>query len=423
MQNVRLLLVFTILFTGFISRSQDAAIILNYINTYKDLAIAEMERTGVPASIKLAQGIHETMAGTSDLVIKSNNHFGIKCKATWTGKSVSHDDDARGECFRKYNASADSYRDHSDFLKGSARYASLFKLDPLDYSGWAYGLKKAGYATNPRYPQVIIKLIQDYQLQNYTLIALGKGPAKDEILAKVYVEKNEKEFIPAVVVVKTEETMGPAMPEPENITKYPQYPQGEFRINETRVIYAKKGTPFLTIGQQYSLPLARIFEFNDMSESETLVNDQLIYLQRKRKTGNNEFHIVKPGQTLYDIAQEEAIRIESLLEYNQLQRNMRPAIGQQLYLQTKAPVRPGLANSETSQDQIALAKNENRMMSTKGHQMQQATREETIAYTVKPKETIYSISKKYNVKIDDLVQWNQLSSYDLKTGQLLKIYK
>ena len=423
MQNVRLLLVFTLLFTGFISRSQDAAIILNYINTYKDIAIAEMERTGVPASIKLAQGIHETTAGTSDLVLKSNNHFGIKCKATWTGKSVSHDDDARGECFRKYNASADSYRDHSDFLKGSARYASLFKLDPLDYSGWAYGLKKAGYATNPRYPQVIIKLIQDYQLQDYTLIALGKGPAKDEILAKVSVEKNEKEFIPAVVVVKTEETVGTAMAEPENITNHPQYPYGEFKINETRVIYAKKGAPFLSIAQQYNIPLVRIFEFNDMTQSETLAKDQLIYLQRKRKTGNNEFHIVRPGETLFDIAQQEAIRIESLLEYNQLQRNMRPAIGQQLYLRTKAPARPGLAKDETSENQMTLAKNENRKMNTEGYNMQRVTGEETIAYTVKPKETIYSISKKYNVKIDDLVQWNQLSSYDLKTGQLLKIYK
>lgn len=421
MQNVRFLLLFIFLFTGISSRSQDAAVIQNYINTYKDIAIAEMERTGVPASIKLAQGIHETMAGTSDLVIKSNNHFGIKCKATWTGESVSHDDDARGECFRKYNAPADSYRDHSDFLKGSARYASLFKLDPLDYSGWAYGLKKAGYATNPRYPQIIIKLIQDYQLQKYTLIALGKGPGKEEILAKASVEKNEKDFISAVVVVKTEEI---AISGPENITEPLQYPYGEFKINETKVIYAKKGTPFLTIAQQYNIPLARIFEFNDMSESEMLVKDQLIYLQRKRKTGNNEFHIVKTGETLDDIAREEAIRIESLLEYNQLQRAMRPAVGQQLYLQTNAPSMPGLSKDEDEnpQDQMALAKNENRMMSTNRHQVQQVTGE-AIFYTVQPKETIYSISKKYNVKIDDLIQWNQLSSYDLKTGQLLKIYK
>jgi LysM repeat protein len=420
MQNVRLLLSFILLFTTFISRSQDAEVIQSYINKYKDIAIAEMERTGVPASIKLAQGIHETMAGTSVLVLKSNNHFGIKCKATWTGQSVSHDDDAKGECFRKYNSSLASYRDHSDFLKGSERYASLFKLDPLDYAGWAYGLKKAGYATNPRYPQVIIQLVQDYNLQDYTLIALGKRPAKVEAFAKAPLEKNENDFIPAVAVVKTEETVKTITPEPENIKKQPQYPFGEFKINETRVIYAKRETPFLSIAQQYNIPLARIFEFNEMAESETLAKDQLIYLQRKRKTGNNEFHIVKTGETLHEIAQEEAIRIESLLEYNQFRKNMRTATGQQLYLRGKAPGRPALVKNETPHNQTDLAKNETPIVS-KGSQMLE--RSQAVAYTVQAKETIYSISKKHQVKIDDLIQWNQLSSDDLKAGQLLKIYK
>ncbi|MBC7875319.1 MAG: glucosaminidase domain-containing protein, partial [Ferruginibacter sp.] len=184
MQNVKTLIVCLLISLGFVSHAQDQVIIQNYIANYKGIAIAEMQRTGVPASIKLAQGIHETMAGTSVLVTKSNNHFGIKCKATWTGESVSHDDDARGECFRKYAIASDSYRDHSNFLKGSSRYASLFKLDPLDYASWAHGLKKAGYATNPRYPQVIIKLIEDYNLQDYTLIALGQGLNKEETLAK-----------------------------------------------------------------------------------------------------------------------------------------------------------------------------------------------------------------------------------------------
>src|SRR5438477_3230803 len=144
MQNGKKLLVVGLLFIGLIGRGQDQATILNYINTYKGFAIVEMQRTGVPAAITLAQGIHETLAGTSYLVIQSNNHFGIKCRDDWKGESVSHDDDAKGECFRKYNSPADSYRDHSDFLKGSSRYASLFNLDPLNYSAWAYGLKKAG---------------------------------------------------------------------------------------------------------------------------------------------------------------------------------------------------------------------------------------------------------------------------------------
>jgi LysM repeat protein len=419
MQNTRTLLAVAFLFLGLVSRGQDEAAIQNYVHTYGAVAIAEMQRTGVPASIKLAQGIHETLAGTSDLVIKSNNHFGIKCKDTWKGQSVFHDDDARGECFRKYHSAVDSYRDHSDFLKGSPRYASLFNLDPLNYSAWAYGLKKAGYATNPKYPQIIIKLIEDYHLQEYTLIALGKRPAGEEIFAKNSDGNKEKEIIPAAVVEKTEEPKESFVSGPDAPVKNRPYPDDEFTINETRVVYAQKGTSFLSIAQQYNVPLSRIFEFNDLSESEALGKDQLIYLQRKRKTGNNEFHLVKEGETLYDIAQEEAIRIESLLEYNQLQSRMQPAVGGQLYLRTKAPGRPLLAEIDTRQDQAIFAKNQNTTRSAPSP----TQTKEAIAYKVQPKETIYSISKKYNVKIDDLVHWNQLASYNLRPGQELRIYK
>ncbi|HRF25764.1 MAG TPA: glucosaminidase domain-containing protein, partial [Ferruginibacter sp.] len=138
-----------------------------YIDQYKELAIEEMRRTGVPASIKLAQGIHETESGNSDLVKRSNNHFGIKCKTGWSGEFVYHDDDALGECFRKYPSAEESYRDHSNFLRRSNRYAFLFNLDPTDYKNWAYGLKKAGYATNPKYPLLLIKYIEQYNLQEY----------------------------------------------------------------------------------------------------------------------------------------------------------------------------------------------------------------------------------------------------------------
>ena len=174
MKKLKLPFVIILLLSGSTIFAQSATVIKDYIAKYKDIAIEEMLRTGVPASIKLAQGIHETAAGKSALVTKSNNHFGIKCKAEWKGPSVSHDDDARGECFRKYEDPFQSYRDHSDFLKTRAHYASLFQLDPTDYEGWAYGLKKAGYATNPKYPQIIIKLIKDYNLDDYTLIALGR---------------------------------------------------------------------------------------------------------------------------------------------------------------------------------------------------------------------------------------------------------
>lgn len=170
-----------ILFTGTKLSAQRPELITAYISTYKDLAIAEMQRTGIPASITLAQGIFESTAGTSELVLASNNHFGIKCKDTWTGESVKHDDDLRQECFRKYPSAIDSYKDHSDFLRTRSHYAFLFKIDPLDYKSWAYGLKKAGYATNPRYPQALIKLIEDYHLNEYTLLALQ--PRKKELIA------------------------------------------------------------------------------------------------------------------------------------------------------------------------------------------------------------------------------------------------
>src|SRR5437868_12912283 len=173
MKKLKLYLIFVFVFSGNLIFAQHSEIVKQYIATYKDIAMQEMQRTGVPAAITLAQGIHETGAGTSDLVISSNNHFGIKCKGDWTGETVYHDDDARGECFRKYDDPADSYKDHSDFLKARPNYSSLFKLDELDYKSWAYGLKKAGYATNPKYSQILINLIEKYDLQDYSLMALG----------------------------------------------------------------------------------------------------------------------------------------------------------------------------------------------------------------------------------------------------------
>src|SRR5687768_17193708 len=145
-----------------------------YISTYKNMAVREMKRMGVPASITLAQGILETEFGNSDLVKKSNNHFGIKCKSSWTAEGVSHDDDALGECFRTYKDAEGSFRDHSNYLRGNERYAFLFKLDPRDYKAWAYGLKKAGYATNPKYPEMLIRHIEENNLQQYTMLAINE---------------------------------------------------------------------------------------------------------------------------------------------------------------------------------------------------------------------------------------------------------
>jgi LysM repeat protein len=340
MQKVGKNILFFLLLATIHSHAQTVDVVRNYINTYKDLAIEEMQRTGVPASITLAQGIHESGAGLSQLAQASNNHFGIKCKSNWTGESVRHDDDARGECFRKYPSAEDSYKDHSDFLKNSERYASLFSLNPADYDGWANGLKKAGYATNPKYPQVLIRLIEDYQLQDYTLIALGKMPADGFSSGKGLGQDSPEKT--GIVTSNAEPVIREKKSAPQ-----PVYPDGVFRINETKVVYVKKGTSFLAIAKQYDIDLSKIFEFNEIARAEETEGDQLIYLQRKRKTGANKFHRVLPGESLHDIAQEEGIRMENLMELNWLKEDMRPAVTEQLSLQAKSATMPKLAVKES----------------------------------------------------------------------------
>lgn len=311
--------------------AQSSDVVRKYIDTYKNAAIAEEIRTGVPAAITLAQGIHESGAGTSDLVLASNNHFGIKCNG-WNGKSVSHDDDAKGECFRKYDDPLDSYKDHSDFLKNRKYYVSLFELDPTDYKAWAHGLKKAGYATNPKYAQILIKLIEDYDLQQYTLLALnGKFSDNGDVayVNNVKTETADEAKINEPVVLKA-------------VVKTYNYPTGVFKINETNVVFVKKGTAFLKVANDNDISLPRLFEFNDMKPVDIAEKDQLMYLQRKRKIGTEEFHIVQEGETIYDIAQIEGIRIESLLEYNLLKQGMQPAIGEKLNLKWKVSQMPKL---------------------------------------------------------------------------------
>lgn len=339
---MRIFAVLLFVLSGTIARSQPGADIVDYINTYKKLAMEEMQRTGIPAAIKLAQGIHETYAGKSELVLKSNNHFGIKCKAYWTGKKVYHDDDSRGECFRSYNEPAESYRDHSDFLKGSDRYTSLFQLDPTDYKAWAFGLKKAGYATNPKYAPIIIKLIEDYNLEQYSLIALGRMLPEDEVIASVPIRVTDTAPSISAFIKYDEPVQEIPPPPPTSPIPVIRYPSGEFSINNTRVIFAKQGTLILAIAQEFDIPLRRLLDFNDMSNEEILVKDQLVYLQRKRRTGSNDVHIVSNGETLHDISQTEAIRLASLLEYNKLQKTVQPPVGEKLYLQSLPSTRPKL---------------------------------------------------------------------------------
>jgi LysM repeat protein len=399
----KLTIIIFFIFSGKILFAQSAEVIQKYIDTYKNIAIEEMNRTGVPAAITLAQGIHETSAGQSDLVRKSNNHFGIKCKAEWSGPSVTHDDDARGECFRKYDDPMDSYKDHSDFLRTRSHYAFLFRLDPTDFEAWAYGLKKAGYATNPRYPQILIKLIRDYNLEDYTLIALNRKTDNSNVtLVNTGASRDvNSQTIPAVSI----ETVSPV-----------QYPSGLFKINETKVIFISKGTSYLKVAEENDISLSRLFEFNDLHSSLDIAQvDQLLFLQRKRKKGAGEYHIVMQGETLHDIAQNEGIRMESLLGYNFLKYGMQPKPGEKLYLQNDAPSMPKLVTDDPS-PVVAYTKGPSAPVGF-------ANEVKTVFHTVQPKETLFAISRKYEVSVDDIIKWNELQSNDLRTGQQLRINK
>jgi len=354
MKQVLFLMIAGIISNTLSAQGDNSNKINQYINTYKSIAIAEMQRSGVPASIKLAQGILETAAGESELVKKSNNHFGIKCKNDWTGETAYHDDDAKGECFRKYETAADSYADHSDFLKTRPHYAFLFKLDPLDYEGWAKGLKKAGYATNPAYPQRLIKIIVENNLQQYSIAALQKKENTNEATATISNEETKQNDNPQTIAtteptVEEEEieqaTDSVAVQNSNVPTNETPYPTGVFSINGSRVVFANAGTSLLALANRYKVSYKNILEFNHLEKIDILSKAQLVYLERKAKKGAAAFHIVKENETLLDISQITGVRLESLFEYNRMKKGMEPATGEKIYLRSAAPVLPKLADT------------------------------------------------------------------------------
>jgi LysM repeat protein len=367
--------------------AQDMLTPVQYIELYKDIAIREMKRMGVPAAITLAQGLLETESGNSPLVKKSNNHFGIKCKSNWTAGGVTHDDDAIGECFRLYKTADESYRDHSNFLRAGERYAFLFKLDVKDYKAWAYGLKKAGYATNPKYPLILIKHIEQYNLQQYTLLAADEAPKFD---AGKYQDDADEKLV--------EEKL---LPEENNTDEASMLDAGDkvITVNGSKCVYAGKGTSLLVVATKNNIGLSRLLGFNELSEDGLLIKNQNIFLEKKSKTGDKDFYVTKTGESLYDIAQKNGIQLQYMLDYNKLWGNEQIKAGTKIYL--KPNIKP--ANE-------AAIKNIN-------------TPEAVTAKThvVQPKEGLYSISKKYNISVQQIKEWNKLQTDSLSIGQELII--
>ena len=355
-----------------------------YVNQYKDLAINEMKRMGIPAAITLAQGLLESQNGNSDLVKSSNNHFGIKCKSSWTAETVSHDDDERGECFRKYPTAEDSYRDHSNFLRGNSRYDFLFELNPADYKAWAYGLRKAGYATNPRYPDILIKNIEKYNLEQYTLAAVDEVPHFD---ASKY--SDDPVNNPIVSEQRQEQEEESDFTAPRNL-----------RINGLKALYVPKGTSLLAIASENHINLERLLTINELKKDGLLGKAQYIFLEKKQKEGNIDFCVAEAGETMYDIAQRNGIMLQNLYDYNQITSDRYLPKG------TKVFLKPGIISNETNnvpQAQTASVK--------------------ISMHEVLPKENLYSISKKYGVTVDQLKSWNKLTSDGLQIGQQLIVSK
>lgn len=322
----KLLVLFFTAVICFSVKAQNNDAVTTYINQYRQLAIDEMIRTGVPASITLAQGILESNCGRSSLTQQSNNHFGIKCKTDWSGTYVFHDDDVRHECFRSYSCAEDSYRDHSDFLKNRPNYASLFSIDVTDYSAWAYGLKAAGYATNPVYATSLIETIERYGLADITLAGLQQN---NEVTIASSPVKMHEEFAfetPSKIVVEQSVVNKPAI----------VYPEGIFAINQTKVIYAKAGTSLLALANKFNIAYGRLIAFNDMSDGDILRQATLIYLEKKPKRGSKDFHIVVPNENLYDVAQNEGVQLQSLLAYNNFQKNNPLKPGDKIILRTES---------------------------------------------------------------------------------------
>jgi LysM repeat protein len=403
---------------GFISFAQDDVkpklTVQQYIEKYSVLAVEEMHRSHIPASITLAQGILESGNGNSRLATQANNHFGIKCKTTWTGQTLYEDDDAPQECFRKYDAAIDSYRDHSDFLMNGKRYAFLFDLDSKDYKAWAFGLKKAGYATNPQYPELIISFIEKHQLNKYDEVKISeeeKAVAKAEIV-KTY----GKEII----------------------------------INGVPAITARANESYAQIALNYGIKVYNIYKFNDLQKDDECKTGDTIYLKHKKNKAEIETYTFAKGDNIHSISQRFAIKIDKILSRNNLVLSQQPAIGQLIYFNTNRPQAIIIADHTIQKDSVEIIKTEispnvikidtivlNETVyedPKKNMETMYPINENTLNYfdtleekkaelsffhTVQAGETLYGIAKKYNVKTDALQFLNALKNNNIEIGQKL----
>ncbi len=281
-----------------------------YIDQYRSWAIDEMKRSGIPASITLAQGMLESNNGNSTLATKGNNHFGIKCH-DWKGKSMRHDDDKRNECFRKYKSVRDSYIDHTNFLMNAPRYSFLFGLDQTDYKGWARGLKKAGYATSPTYASALIRIIEDHELDQYDSgkVRLRKVDDTEPMAEVTDIDGFEIEIDHRKILVR----------------------------NRIDYIIVKNEDTYQSLTRELELMPYELAQYNEIQKNSKLKKGQVLYLQPKRSKASVEFsyHTVEAGETMYDISQMYGIKSKKLYQLNLMNPGEEPELNDEIHLRKK----------------------------------------------------------------------------------------
>lgn len=342
MRKIVSLFCFVLISVNAFSVKQSAAY-NEYIKLYKDIAIREMEEYRIPASITLAQGLLESAAGKSKITVEANNHFGIKCQKNWTGETITHDDDAKGECFRKYDTALESYEDHSKFLVAGQRYAFLFDLASNDYQGWAKGLKKAGYATLPTYAEKLIDIIDSYNLSQYDRIVL-KGEEK-----KPAEQPKETKSTPAV---NTTAPITPPAAKPQRsfwqklfhlnetpdaakdsavAKKQKVFTDGKYiaeitafrsheikTINGIKYVQALPGDTYASIADEMEMYEKELLKANEVQYGANPKTGDIVFLAKKKRKGETDTYTVQPGETVYLISQKTGIRVRTLYSLNGL---------------------------------------------------------------------------------------------------------
>lgn len=321
---------------------------VEYVQNHAFMAVAEMELYKIPASITLAQGILETGGGQSRLAEQANNHFGIKCKKEWTGATITHDDDAIGECFRKYNSVEESYRDHSKFLAERPYYKRLFDLRLTDYKGWAHGLKRAGYATNPRYAYILISKIEKLNLnafdrinktQVYDKLVDLYGPVNRTLVDPLYEEKEKQETIIAQQDITEKKKVEEPKTKTMEVPKRPISPRARVKRHPIgrEYIVVNSGETLNKIANMYDTEVKKLMNYNDLDRPEDLRANQYLFFSRKRNRGAKKYYKVQKGDNMYVISQKAGIKLKQLLRRNRVDESYKPVVGETLYLRGRKP--------------------------------------------------------------------------------------